>query len=144
MVPAIIETLMRVQRGRVHRDPSEQPTVRRRLEELSIETSTQLGQFFMTFSLGGVLSVRDIELLDLCSPSAQIRDATKFGREIYGVENQFICLTSGEDEGFVLYSISDESVYDVGVNELKRLPDGIVTPRWKSFNDLIIWYLQPN
>jgi hypothetical protein len=81
-------------------------------------------------------------LLDLCSPTRQFAETTDFGRDIYGVPGNYICLSSGEGEGFILYSISDRKIYDISVSELDDLEQGKVEPRWNSFFDLIEWYLK--
>jgi hypothetical protein len=60
---------------------------------------------------------------------------------VWELGKDFICLTNGEGEGFILYSKRDGKVYDVGIGEIEALEQGTVAPRWNSFYELIEWYL---
>ena len=142
MIPETIRSAMSKQRPIVER-PSEQLTaVQESLMELGLLEHNQVREFFETYRLGPVLSNQHTELLDLCSPTRQFAEATGFGRDTYRITDNFVCLTSGEGEGFILYSISDCKIYDVSVSELDDLEKGKVEPRWDSFFDLIEWYLK--
>lgn len=142
MIPNEIRDLIRTHPGQVVRSADEIPKVLSDLRDLGIKTDSQFGEFFLEYTLVGVLSRQNIELLDLSSPSAEILIATKFGRDVFGVPDGYACLTSGENEGFILYSISDEHVYDIGVAEIDGLAAGSISPRWDSFNNLLLWYLK--
>ncbi|WP_145115884.1 hypothetical protein [Botrimarina mediterranea] len=111
------------------------------LDVLGLSGDQQVREFFQNYNLSGVLSNRSHELLDLCSPTSQIIEATDFGRDTYGISENFVCLTSGEGEGFILYSKVDGKVYDVAVNQLDELEAGKIKARWQSFVELIEWYL---
>jgi hypothetical protein len=127
--------------GKVKRSPDELPRVSACLAALGLSGDQQLKEFFEAFKLSGVLSRRPHELLDLCSPTPQIEEATNFGRDTYEIAENFICLTSGEGEGFILYSKCDGKVYDLCVNQLDALEAGSIDATWPSFYDLIEWYL---
>lgn len=81
------------------------------------------------------------EISDLCSIDHEIFVNTKFGREVYGVPDDFICLTSGENEAFILYSKKDKKIYEAGVEGMDALRNGEIKPVFESFYDLIEWYL---
>lgn len=55
------------------------------------------------------------------------------------VTEDYVCLTSGEGEGFYLYSITDRKIYDVSVDELDDLEAGKKEARWGSFYELLEW-----
>ena len=42
----------------------------------------------------------------------------------------------------VLYSISTKSVYDTGLDQLAELLAGKLEPRWRSFAELMEWYVK--
>jgi len=132
---------MSQQAGQVDRASDEVGMVTECVRSLGVEDHEQLKDFFSRYKLSGVLSGRTVELLDLCSPSPQIGEATEFGRDTYEITDDFVCLTSGEGEGFLLYSKLDRRIYDVRVSELDALEAGQVKCRWESFYDLIEWYL---
>lgn len=142
MIPNEIRDIIRKHPGRVVRSADEIPKVLSDLRNLGIKTDSQFGEFFLDYTLAGVLSRRNCELLDISSPSSEIFIATKFGRDVFVVPGGYACLTSGENEGFILYSISDEHVYDIGVAEIDDLAAGLSSPKWDSFNDLLLWYLK--
>lgn len=123
--------------------PQEQfEEVQESLAELGLLEHDQVREFFEKYRLGSVRSNQSTELLDLCSPTRQIIDTTEFGRDAYDLPDGHICLTSGEGQGFILYSLIDRKVYDLQVWELKELTDGKAEARWGSFYDLIEWYLK--
>ena len=101
----------------------------------------EFAEFFGRYCLSAVLPKGVVELLDLSSPTPQIWEATAFARDIYGMPADAVCLTSGEDEGFVLFSTRDSKVYDLDVAQIKDYEGGRVPERWDSFYSLIRWYL---
>ncbi len=141
MIPDTINNLMSQQAGQVKRFSSEIEKVHECLRSLGVYEHEQLKEFFCQYKLSGILSNRSVELLDLCSPSPQIEEATDFGRDTYDITDDFICLTSGEGDGFLLYSKLDRKVYDISVSELDSLEAGDTECRWESFYDLIEWSL---
>jgi hypothetical protein len=141
MIPNIIKVAMDKQSGQIERPVADISSVIDCLRSLGLDNHLQLRDFFSNYKLSGVQSKRAEELLDLCSPTRQIAEATYFGRDIYGISDDFICLTSGEGEGFLLYSKLDQKIYDVAVSELGTLASGEKTAGWESFYDLIEWYL---
>lgn len=68
-------------------------------------------------------------------------EATDFGRDAYEITEDFVCLTSGEGEGFLIYGKKDRRIYDVSVSDLDALEAGEAEARWDSFFDLIEWYV---
>ena len=132
---------MSSQIGAVERSADDLSLVSECLEALGLSGDQEVKEFFEAFKLSGVLSNRSQELLDLCSPSPQIAETTDFGRDTYEITEYFVCLTSGEGEGFILYSKPDGKVYNVAVNQLDDLEAGKVDATWQSFFDLIEWYL---
>ncbi len=132
---------MSSQVGNVERPTADLPVVAERLAELGIGGDPQVREFFKNYTLSGVLSDRPLELLDLYSPTPEIAEATDFGRDVYEITDEFVCLTSGEGEGFILFSKTDGSVFDVDVDQLDDLEAGNLEPSWLSFYELIEWYL---
>ena len=141
MIPATITQKMSQQAGNVDRDSTDLDKVNQALATLGIEDHEQPKEFFTRFKLSGVLSNHPVELLDLCSPTEQIFEATDFGRDTYEMTDDFICLTSGEGEGFLVYAKENRKVYDVSVSDLDALEAGEKEATWESFFDLIEWYL---
>lgn len=141
MIPTTIIEKMGQQSGNVHREPADQEKVKSALAALGVENHDQLREFFIRFKLSGVLSNQSVELLDLCSPTDQIMEATDFGRDAYEITEDFVCLTSGEGEGFLIYGKKDRRIYDVSVSDLDALEAGEAEARWDSFFDLIEWYV---
>ena len=141
MIPQKIRLAMSNQQGRVDRPEIEFTVVDDCLKQLGVEGHGEFSKVFRTYNFSGVLSNQQPELLDLCSPSCQIAEATEFGRDTYEITDDFICLTSGEGEGFLLYSKSDRKVYDVAVSELDALEAGEIEARWESFFQFLEWYL---
>lgn len=142
MIPHAIAQSLEAQPGKYQRDLSHLPLVQKSLEDLALLDHEQIRQFFESYNLNGILGCRSVELLDLCSPTPQIKEATSFGVDIYGVPEGYVCLTSGEGEGFVLYSTKDRAVYDVSVDQFDKLEQGKIKPTWSSFFELIEWYLE--
>jgi hypothetical protein len=132
---------MKDQAGSVVRPDQQFQRAMSSLSALGIDRDTEFAEFFLNFRLSAVLSNQNIELLDLCSPTEQILGATEFARDIYEMPSEFICLTSGEGEGFIVYSKRDGKIYDIGVDEIDDLDNGITAARWDSFYELIEWYL---
>ena len=136
-----IQQLMEGQSGNVFRGTNKLSDVEAALRALNIDSTSSFGEFFKRFNLNAVLSPGDYEVLDLISPSEQILAATKFAKEIYDLKGDFVALTSGEDEGFLLYEIGTGCVYDVDVEDLEKLESGDFSPGWNDFYSFVHWYL---
>tara|TARA_R110000851_G_scaffold232573_1_gene385173 strand:+ start:30 stop:581 length:552 start_codon:yes stop_codon:yes gene_type:complete len=122
--------------------PSEQSeVVRESLAELDLLQHDQVREIFEVYNFAAILSRQLGELLDVCSPTRQIFEATEFGRDIYNLPDGYICLSSGEGEGFILYSKINQKVYDLEVAEFDDLEQGKAEPTWESFFELIEWYV---
>ena len=125
------------------RSPEQAGEVDDALSVLGIDKTLPIGEFFAAYDLCAILSGPDIyvELLDLCSPTRQIEAATEFARNVYELHPDFIALSSGEGEGFILYSKRDGSVHDVDISDFDKLRNNELAPAWPSFNALMEWYL---
>ena len=133
---------MSKQLGQVKRPSEDATKVAQCLKDLDLEGHEQLYDFFMAYKLTGVLSkTSPEELMDLASLTPQILEVTEFVRDAYEVSDDFVCLTSGEGEGFYLYSKTDHKIYNVGVDELDALEAGEMKAEWNSFFELLEWYL---
>lgn len=137
MIPIEIIQLLDRQKGETHRtQPLEH--IREKFGLLGLSEESPLAQFFSQHKVGGILSPRRGDtLLDMDS----IVDATSFGREVYEIQEHYICLTSGEGEGFYLLDKRTGEVFDADVAQLDDLEAGKMKPRWSDFFDLIYWYL---
>ena len=65
---------------------------------------------------------------------------TALAREVYGVPAEYVALTSGEGDGFLLYSLTKRAVFEVDAGQFDELISGRIAPRWLSFFHLIEWY----
>ncbi len=143
MIPEKIVTLMSKQTGKCLRPAGDKEKIIECLKELGIEDHEQIKEFFIMYKASAILSkTSNEELMDLLSPTKQIADVTEFVRDVYGVKDDYICISSAEGEGFFLYSKIDSAIYDVNVEELEELEAGSTTPKWTSFFDFLEWYLQ--
>jgi hypothetical protein len=141
MLPDDIKAAVSRQPGRVLREDPE--SARHRLEQLGVSESSLLGRFYLEFQGPFPFGMGSEELLDIDNrvvPS--IVDTTKFANAVLGLPSHFICITSPEGEGFVLYDKRTESVYDTGVDELPALLSGDLQPRWKTFFDYLRDYFR--
>ena len=140
MIPADVEELMKAQPAASGRDDASE--VLRELGALGVQPEDELALFYVQYRAANVHSRRTSEeLMDPAFPTPQLASATEFARETYEVGEEFLCLTSGEGEGFYLYEFSTGAIFDVDVDELDELESGSLKPRWSSFFDLMRWYL---
>lgn len=140
-VPETLRTLVLKQRGHILREAKDK--ARLELARLGVRDGSELHRFFMEFQIGLFLSSSsDEELSDLCAPTPQIAAGTTFVREVWGLPQEYLCLTSAQGEGCYLYSNVTEAVYDFflfGRDEFLEMP----SPRWSSFFEFMHWYLAP-
>lgn len=142
MIPrSIIELLVNID-AEVDRDKSESKDVERNIALLGLNGEEEMSHFFKRYDLGGIISNKNFELLDLCGSNDEIYETTDWAKDVYELPDGFVCLTSGEGEGFVLFSKIDGKVYDVSVSQFDDLSQGKVESRWNSYFDLIRWYLE--
>lgn len=140
MIPLDIEQLMAKQPGQVARGDA--TPVAAALARLGIDEGTEFAEFFRAYRVSTVASTESTEeLMDLLTPSEQIRDATEFARDAYDLVLGYVALTSGEGEGFYLYSVARGGIFDVGVDEFDSLEAGRLQPRWATFYDFVRWFL---
>ncbi len=79
--------------------------------------------------------------MDLALPTPQLLRVTEFVREVFGVPDAYICLTSAEGEGFYLYNKDNGCVYDVDVADIDLLIIGSLKAKWNTFFSFMEWYL---
>jgi hypothetical protein len=133
---------MQQQRAEAHRDDEGRARAHRALTKLGIDEGSHFADIYLRYDLSAVASTRSVELLDICFPDEdEILSATQFGRDIYDVPDGYLCLTSGENEAFLLYEVATGQVYDLDVDKLSDLNDGRHKAQWKDFFDLMDWYL---
>lgn len=141
MIPLSIKDTLGGMDGEIDRNENEIVDVKRNLEMLGLKEDEQISQFFIRFNSCSIVSKRDFELLDLCFPNDEIFETTEWAKDVYQLPKDYICLTSGEGEGFILFSKIDSKIYDVSVSEFSSLALGKVNARWESFFELMTWYL---
>jgi hypothetical protein len=140
-VPTDIAVLMAAQRGAVRR--SDPGAALEELLHLGVEPESQLAMFCAEYQVSPVSSsVSAEELMDPVSPTRQLRGVTAFVRDTYEVPTDFVCLTSAEGEGFILYELSTGAVYDVDARHVPALTRGLLQPRWVDVFAFLRWYLQ--
>lgn len=140
MIPSDVRQLMSQQQGDTSR--SDVGLAQSALAQLGVKRDSEFWEFYSEYCVSAVMSsVSTEELMDPSDPGPQLADVTEFARETYELEEGFVCITSGEGEGFYLYSLAEASVYDVGVDELDDLEAGRIKPRWASFYDFMRWYV---
>jgi hypothetical protein len=140
MIPADIEELVATQPGNTSRVDSAKAL--KALEALGVQGDSELAIFFRRYQAAALVSKSSYnELLDPCSPSLQIGDATEFARETYELNDRFIAFTSGEGEGFILYELATGRVFDAAVDEFDSLEEGELEARWPNFFEFVRWYL---
>ena len=111
------------------------------LKRLSIAESTQFAWFYYNFVPTAMLIGADYipaEIGDIISPP-EIFDRTRYAKT-WGLPEGYVALSSGEGEGFVLYKISTEEVFDVGVEEFPKLEACEVKPIFNTFLDFMLSY----
>jgi hypothetical protein len=108
---------------------------------LRVAGDSQFGAFYLRYRASPLFSNRSHEeLMDVASPSPQVRNVTTFVRDTHDVPEPFICITSADGEGFYLYDPRDKSVYGLGVKQLHALRNGSLKPRWPDFFTFLAWY----
>lgn len=140
MIPEAIVDRMREQGDYVVR--RDVLVAKRELLALGISEGSEAFCFFAEYVAAEIEdSECDVELLDPSSPTPQMSSATDFVRELYGVSNRFVCISSTEGEGFFLLDILEGGVYDVEIPIEDALNEGRVEPSWTSFFSFIEWFL---
>jgi len=122
------------------RNSSELRFVKKNIEILDIKDK-EIINFFINYDLSGITGNTLFELLDIYSPNNEVVNVTKWARDTYGISDNYICLTSGEDEGFILLSKENGHIYDVDAGEIDALNSGKIKHRWNSFLELIKYYV---
>ncbi len=140
-VPEKIRSLIMHQAGEVLRK-NKKKTISE-LNKLGISEKSQVYSFFLEFTITLFISTSSYEeLVDIAEPTAQIFTGTEFAHEVWGIPEQYICLTSCEGEGCYLYSKETQSVYDFSLAEREGFILNPI-PAWETFFEFIEWYLTP-
>lgn len=140
MIPKTIVDQMKAQ-GRyvLRKDPLD---AKRELDALGLASDSEAYLFYFEYLASEIEdSECDVELVDPSSPTPQMRGVTDFVRELYGVGERFICISSTEGEGFFLLDRVGGGVYDVEIPVEDDLNRGEVEPNWPTFFAFIEWFL---
>ncbi|MCW7764651.1 SMI1/KNR4 family protein [Photorhabdus luminescens] len=73
-----------------------------------------------------------------------IKEQLDYVKDRYDLPDEYIPLTSDESEGMYLFNKKNGSVYDFNLSEYSSFMKGKINPRWKTFNDFLIWYFYEN
>jgi hypothetical protein len=112
------------------------------LKKLKVQDGSQFFEFFSQYFLPFTERFDAEDVLSLSQPSEQIYETTEWARG-FDLPQSHIALTSGEGEGFYLYNIEDQKVYDVNLGQpWKDMIAGILPARWSSFYEFLSWYLE--
>ncbi len=140
-IPENIRELVMKQSGQVLRQDKESAVFE--LARLGIVPGSEIYEFFVEFAITLFISTSsDESLMDVAEPNPEILVGTEFVHEVWGIPEQYICLTSCEAEGCYLLSKETQSVYDFSLSERDAFISKPV-PSWKSFFEFIEWYLSP-
>lgn len=129
--------------------------IRKILAELGIPLECELAELYLQYDPGVFLSDSSYEqLVDVLVKFADgfeptpfdaletpVGMATNFIREVWGLPDNLICLTTCEGEGGYLYDSVSEAIYDFGLDERDDFIAGKLAPLWKSFYEFLDWYL---
>ena len=140
-VPDNVSALARTRPGDVIRhDPDAASAA---LQQLGVDPDSQMAAFFRQFCAVNMLSTSSYESLsDPCEPTPQMALGTRFVREVWGLPDEYVCLTSCEGEGCYLYSTRTGAVYDFELASRERFLAAPVET-WRDFNTFIEWFLTP-
>jgi len=129
--------------------------IRETLDVLGIESSSQLGSFYLEYDPTFLRSSEACEeLLDVLVPTVEgqhydefdpletpVGMETEFVREVWEVPETMICFSTTDAEGAFLYDLSSGAVYDFSLSQQDKLSNGTLSPRWSSFFEFLEWYL---
>lgn len=142
MIPETIKAKIEKQPGEVHRDALSKARAQHALSKLGVDQESAFAKIYLEYDISAIHSNQTTELLDICFPDEdEILSATRFGREIYDVPEGYLCLTSGEGEGFFLYEIETGRIFDLDVDDMDVLSKDDRQARWNDFYELFEWYL---
>jgi hypothetical protein len=140
MISDQLRKLVEQQIGDIHR--TDRVSVMRALAALKVPIESEFAEFFLNFTVTFYQSaVSDEELCDICEPTEVMADRSNFVREVWGLPEKYICMSSVEGEGCYLYDRESGWVWDFSLADRKSLVEGKSNPLFKSFFDFLVWYL---
>ncbi|MFF7107525.1 SMI1/KNR4 family protein [Pseudomonas sichuanensis] len=142
MIPSEVTKYLSSYKGDVAR--ADQNNAASALKQLGVAADTEFGRFYLKYQ-GSFISPRPVaELLDIEGPDIPaIPDQTDYVWDRYEIPKNYLALSSDESEGMYLYGINDGAVYDLDISRLDEFLNGELPARWKSFNEFLIWYFEP-
>lgn len=139
MIPIKVRAFLAKDTGQVLRNDHQ--SALQVLHHLAVDSASEFGEFYLAYQ-GSFISPRPVaELLDIEGPAIpSVIDQTEYVIDRYHLSPSFLALTSDESEGMYLYNKEDKAVYDFDLGEYEEFISGKIAPRWKSFNDFLLWY----
>jgi hypothetical protein len=138
MIPKKLANLIESQPGEIFR--SDRATAVLALKELDIDPNSEIAEFFLTYQITLFRSESSFETL--CDiDNDEISTGTNFIHEVWGLPDNYICLTTCEGEGCYLYDKNNGTVCDFDLGEREKFLNGKIKTQWPSFFDFLAWYL---
>jgi hypothetical protein len=142
LIPENIKAKIAKQPDEVQRDTLSKARAQKAFCKLCIEHDSAFAKIYLQYDISAIRSDKTTELLDICFPDEdEILSATRFGHDIYDVPEGYLCLTTGEGEGFFLHEIKTGRIFDLNVDEMGVLSKADRQARWSDFYELFEWYL---
>ncbi|MBP4047413.1 SMI1/KNR4 family protein [Chromobacterium violaceum] len=139
MIPISVENFLQKKKGDIFRkNITSAATV---LHRLGISESSQFGEFYMKYQ-GAFVSPKDEpELLDIDDVAIPaIPDQTEYIKDVHGIPDNYLALTTDESEGMYLYDKNNGTVFDVNFEDIPLLINGSLSETWSDFNSFLTWY----
>jgi hypothetical protein len=133
------------------------------LVSLGLSRSCDMAQLYERFAVGTLfLACKTLppgaeyreQLLDAISVNGQgaliendsywnspVGMATQLAREGWGLPNVYVCVAMSTGESGYIYNTELETIYDFDLSVRDSLLENTLTPRWKSVNDFLAWYI---
>ncbi|WP_157297593.1 MULTISPECIES: SMI1/KNR4 family protein [Photorhabdus] len=106
------------------------------IHSLDIDLSSEFSSFYQEIYCDLISPKPIADLLDI----DDIKEQFYYVKDRYDLPDEYIPLTSDESEGMYLFNKKNGSVYDFNLSEYDTFMKGKISPRWKTFNDFLIWY----
>lgn len=140
MIPAELQSLVEQQPGGVYRVDREK--VKAALSDLHVPIESEFAEFFLAYVITLFTSqVSDEQLCDIAEPTSQIVLGSRFVWEVWGLSEQFICITAIQGEGAYLYDRKTGKVWDFELRTREEFLAEHQQARWGSFFEFMVWYL---
>ncbi|HEU4561648.1 MAG TPA: hypothetical protein VFS20_27730 [Longimicrobium sp.] len=134
MLPPDVEEWLRANdSGPVAWPGDHRNAIRRELDALRVDPSSELGYFYLNFHPSTVTGWYELHEVDV------IREWTAFAHTELEVPEEFLALTSTEGDGIVLYSRNTGQVFDVQYGQFEALAAGTLQPVGESFSEYLRW-----